>query len=152
MSRKRAKCHSLSFLDGTKGYGASFLEYETTSFFFSLANSLFVFFSFSFSLFFLFFFLFICLSFLICPFSSAFLFFVPGSSPLLPSHHHHLSAAQATTTLSSPLTKAFASPPTPCTQLPQKSHYHGPWHLQHLWWGRKVVEITCSTSCVEIYP
>ena len=51
MSRKRAKCHSLSFLDGTRGYGASFPEHETTSFFFSLANSFFVFFSSSFSFF-----------------------------------------------------------------------------------------------------
>ena len=55
MSRKRARCHSLSFFDGTRGYGASFPVHETTSFFFSLASSLFVFLSPSFSLFFSFF-------------------------------------------------------------------------------------------------
>ena len=59
ISRKRAKCRSFSFFDGTRGYGASFLEYEATSFLFSLASSLFVLLSPFLSLFFSFLFLFL---------------------------------------------------------------------------------------------
>ena len=74
ISRKRAKCRSLSFFDGTRGYGASFPVHETTSFFFSLASSLFVFLSPSFSLFFLFF----IFSFSFSSFFSSFIYFSPS--------------------------------------------------------------------------
>ena len=50
ISRNQAKCRSLSFFEGTKGYGTYFPIYGIASFFFSRASSLLVFFTLSFSL------------------------------------------------------------------------------------------------------